>query len=81
MKLFIVLLVLSLNLFFGMTATKLCFPICNTGCPDIYYNTCGGGGGSGGCKGTMAFSVPGGAGSTYSCIKTPYSYYSTGAKW
>lgn len=76
MKVFLLLLILSLEVYLVTTGTIFCFPVCG-GCNDLTYTNCTGGS----CRNAVAFSKPAGAGGTYSCVKTPYTYYSTGAKW
>lgn len=76
MKAFLVLLALSLEVFFAMGGNIFCFPVCG-GCSGLAFDSCTGGS----CQTSMAFQKPGGSGTTFSCVKTSYTYYSTGAKW
>lgn len=76
MKAFLLLLAFSLEVFFVIGGNIFCFPVCG-GCNGLTFDACTGGS----CRNGIAFSKPSGAGTSYSCVKTWYNYYSTGQKW
>ncbi len=60
-----------------ISSAFFCFPACNSQCGGSAYVNCQGSV----CQGGSEFYKPSYAGGTYTCIKSPYTYYSTGAKW
>ncbi len=75
MRYILILLIISVQVSIISSAT-FCFPTCS-GCNGVNYNSCSGTG----CRSGSGFSKPGSAGSTYTCTRSWYTYYSTGAKW
>ncbi len=69
------LLIICLQVYL-MSSSTFCFPTCS-GCSGVNYNDCQGTG----CRTGSGFSKPSSAGGTYTCTRSWYTYYSTGAKW
>lgn len=76
MKAIKIIFILSLITTLSKTQTIFCFPLCSN-CDGPDYNQCKGAN----CRPGINFVKGPPNGPDYSCIKTPYTYYSTGAKW
>lgn len=72
MKFILLLLFLYLQVY--VTTGVFCFPVCG-GCNAQTYDKC-----TGSCQTGTSFSKSGSL-TPFTCVKTPYTYYSGGAKW